>query len=101
MGDRRTGQLTREELDPLQKPPFGCVALERLAIDERVRVDRLVRPAGPRRPGPTEPEVKHPLEQLTFERALAGPAGAEEDEDQGRAVAQLDGANVLRSASRC
>jgi hypothetical protein len=71
-----------QELGPLDEAPAAGVRLEARPIHEHIGILGLTRSALPGRPGPAEPESGIPRHQLVGDRALAGTARAEEDEEE-------------------
>ncbi len=72
-----------EHLRPLEEAAGGDPGLERLGIDEGVRVGVLTRPTLARRPGAGEPKTWVLFDQTTDDGPFSGTTGAGQDEDQG------------------
>ncbi len=94
--DRGSVQVA-EELGPLEEALLVDLYFERAAIDEDVRVFRLARTAGAGSPRAAQPQSRVASHHTGSNGPLAGPSGAEEDEDQ--RIAQMEGAGESCSAA--
>ena len=65
-----------EELGPLEEPVVRDAGFEGVPIDEGIRVSRLTRATGARRPRSTEPQRRISFDKTGRERPFPGSAGA-------------------------
>jgi hypothetical protein len=85
VGDRGPLEVI-EEGCPLEEPACFDGGLERGAVDEDVRATRFFTGARcARRPASAQPDAGVACDKLCRNRALAGPTGADEDENVRRA----------------